>query len=299
MRTPRTNMPLLPAGAAAALMLSWPLLAGCGTDDEAATTATLSTGTSITVPSTASSTTASSTSDASPTSSPGSSPDTEAGGVAGDEQATAIDVVDRYIEAVAAGDLAGAWDLLDPRSQAALGSFESFDGLASALAEGIGAWSGAQDRMTFVHDVGVADGATAWSVTLLGTVAQEGPPDLAAAAMMVYTDGSTATVSPFEDPFGEAGFLFFEPAEGSELAADRGVVFGLPVGVDPEAVLVDDRPVTPEALSATDVDGETRNFAIVEPGWSTGDHAVTVVATADGARMAVAAAYRVTGEGGD
>jgi len=39
--------------------------------------------------------------------------------------------------------------------------------------------------------------------------------------MMVHVDGRNAVVSPSEDPFGELGLLFFDPAEGSDVRAGR------------------------------------------------------------------------------
>lgn len=85
-------------------------------------------------------------------------PTTVEDGAAG---AVAVDAVDPYIAAIAGGDLPGAWDLLNARSQEALGGFEEFRGLETALAEGIGAWSEADDRTTLVNEVGPVDGATA------------------------------------------------------------------------------------------------------------------------------------------
>jgi hypothetical protein len=209
-------------------------------------------------------------------------------------EAAAREVVDRYVASVGTGDLDAAWDLLDPRSREVVGDRSDFEAMATDLAEGIGAWSAAPDRTAFVHRLGAAAGSDAWAVTLRGTVAQEGPPALGSASMVVYTGASGATVSPFEDPFGEAGFPFFDPVEGSEVDQGRAIVFGLPVGFEPALVTVDDRVVTAQSLSTAGADGETRNYAIADPGWAAGPHVVTVAVEAGGARTAISAAYLVS-----
>lgn len=201
----------------------------------------------------------------------------------------AIEVVDRYATAVADGDLEAAWELIDQRSRDDLGGFEDFEGLASALTEGIGAWAGAEDRTEFANKVNEVNGATAWAVTLLGTVAQEGPPALSSASMMVYTTGDGATVSPFEDVF-DVKFVTFDPDYGATIEPAAAVTVEVPEDVQPLLVAFDEDPVD---------DPGTGPVLEVEPAspLDDGDHALTVAVERDGALASVAAHYVIGAAG--
>lgn len=288
---PSTAVPRLPV---AVLLLTVVLLAGCGDDDTDDTAGSSSTSTTAPAEQDTTTTVDSTTAPPSSTStSPSTSESTTTDQPGPGAPLPAADAVERYVDAVAGGDLPAAWELVDARSRAWLGDYEAFEALESELVEGIGAWAGAEDRRTMVNCLAEVDDVTACAVTLVGVVTQEGVSEAGSASMMAYVEGAGATVSPFEDPFGDAGFVFFDPAEGSAVEASRAVVIGIPTPLETVLVAVDERPVTTEELSGTGADGATTNHVITDPGWSDGLHAVTVVVRAGGAQAAVSAAYRV------
>lgn len=301
-------MPTLPRAALglAALLLVASSLAACGGDDDAdgGTETTAEDGTTTDSSSDGAGTTSTTAADGA-TSSTTSTTEITLDGEATDE---AIAVVDRFIAALAAGDAEAAWEVVDERSREAIGGFDRFEAIGTELAEGYGAWAEVEDRRVFVGSVGVVAGATVWPVTLLGEVAQEGPPALAATSLPTRVGPDGITVSPFEDPFGDLGIVSFAPVEGSEIAAGRGVVVGVPVGLTPLLIAVDGVPARTEELNRPDADGDTISHVVADLGVGPGPHAVTVVVADDaGAIAARAAAYAVVegssdgddGDGGD
>lgn len=207
----------------------------------------------------------------------------------GGETPPAAAVVDRYIAAIAGGDLEAAWDLVAEPSRQALGGFEEFEALRTALSEGIGAWSVAEDRQVFVLPV---EGAgEAWAVTLMGTVPLEGPPSLAATSLIVYTTCDEAKVSPFENVLGDSGFVLFDPPPGAELAPGERLLVEVPDGVGTTAAFIDDGAAE---LRAVDEGRPLPRLEVVPedlPGQ--GPHATTIVVGADDGRLtAIAAAHK-------
>jgi hypothetical protein len=271
--------------APAVLVVVLSVLGACGDDnDRSAPTTTAPPSSTTSAPTTA--TTPSSTS----STGPAASTSTSAPSV--DEAAAATAAVQSYIDAVAAGDLRRAWDLLDDRSHTALGGFGPFEDLRSALSEGIGAWSAAEERHLAAMRV-TQGGPETWVVAVWGRVAQEGPPSLQATSMPVFVRGSDAKVSPFEDVFAPGALFSFDPPAGSEISADQMPTVSVPADLTAAAFIDDDQAV-PTAVGPADGPQVLR----IVPGepLAPGDHAVTVVLLQDGDAVAsVSAAYHLTG----
>lgn len=112
--------------------------------------------------------------------------------------------VDAWLDASAAGDSETAWGVLAAESRQAIGGYDSFVQMRSALAEGWGAWAAAnEDRRTVLKVYDTPSGPV-HVVVLSGLVQQEGPEDYRATAVVVReTDDGRYVVSTFE----RAGYI--------------------------------------------------------------------------------------------
>jgi len=274
--TPARLLPRAVAALAAAGTLTLGL-AACGDDDGTSATVPSTPAPSTTIPAT----TAPPSTNAPPSTAPPptTAPDTEPG--------AAADAVDRYIEAIAAGDLQAAWALVDERSRDALGGFEAFEDLGSALSEGIGAWSGAEELA--VREVPLGGGVAV--VVLEGRVPLEGPPAPAAQAVLVRSRADGARVSPFERALPEDEAIRFDPEPGRSLQAGEPVTITLLAGRTVTAIVGSGAPTTIEPTQ------EIEGGAIYEvpvPAAPSGRQTVTVVVADDeGDRTAVAGLWPV------
>lgn len=98
-----------------------------------------------------------------------------------------------WVEVVARGDLATAWEMLAPESRTALGSFEVFASMATDLAEGWGAWAHSPDLYLVVdrnEDGGVM-------VVVRGTLEQEGMRSVVETLMPVVEAEGRVFMDPF------------------------------------------------------------------------------------------------------
>lgn len=202
----------------------------------------------------------------------------------------ADDTVRAWVAALAEGDLEEAWDLTAERSRAAIGGFEAFTDLRSALAEGFGAWASAEDGAFSVVPV-ETDGDDALSVVILrGTIPQEGPPAPAADAVPVRTTSEGSLVEPFLD----LGAVEHQPPPGSPISPTAALVAIVPTLADVQFV-VDDREA--EVPETEDAPSDLRRASLeldvpLEPG----PHSLTVVLTTPQGEIATSTAlYPVEG----
>jgi hypothetical protein len=181
------------------------------TDDQPAADSTTTTSsalasTTTTGESTTSSATSSTTAAPSSTTSEASST-TSTSTVARPDVRNAEEAAEAYIAALGSGDTATGWVLLAPEAQAAVGSFDAFDDLATAFVEGFGGWRRATDvtvyenvmTRTFVGDITV--------VTYAGEVTREGITELGTLAVPVRGEGD----GPYD-------VMWFFPEERVEFA---------------------------------------------------------------------------------
>lgn len=183
------------------------------------------------------------------------------------------DTVRAWVAALAEGDLEAAWDLVAERSRAAIGGYEGFSDLQSALAEGFGAWAGADDDAFSVVTLETGGDDALAVVILQGTIALEGPPAPAADAVAVRTTSEGSRVEPFLD----LGPVEHRPPPGAAIPADATLEALVPMLNDVHFV-VDDRPV--EIPLTEDAPGD-RQLASLELDGSLepGPHSLTVVLT--------------------
>lgn len=203
---------------------------------------------------------------------------------------TADDTVRAWVDALAEGDLEVAWDLTAERSRVAIGGFEAFTDLRSALAEGFGAWSGADDATFSVVPLETGGDEALSVVILRGTIAREGPPTPAAAGVPVRTTGGGSLVEPFLD----LGAVEHQPPPGTAIPADPTLEAFVPALRNVRFV-VDDRGAEDPATEG--VDGDQQR-ASLEPGvpLEPGPHSLTVVLTTPEGEVATSTAlYFVEG----
>ena len=183
------------------------------------------------------------------------------------------DTVRAWVVALAEGDLEAAWELVAERSRAAIGGYEAFSDLRSALAEGFGAWAGADEDAFSVVPLETGGDEALAVVILQGTIAQEGPPAPAADAVAVRTTSEGSRVEPFLD----LGRVEHQPPPGRAVPADATLEALVPMLSDVHFV-VDDRAV--EIPPTEDAPGD-RQLASLELDGSLepGPHSLTVVLT--------------------
>jgi hypothetical protein len=203
---------------------------------------------------------------------------------------TADDTVRAWVAALAEGDLEEAWGLTAEPSRVAIGGFEAFTDMRSALAEGFGAWAGT-DNATFSIVPLETGGDEALSVVILrGTILQEGPAAPAADAVPVRTTAEGSLVEPFLD----LGEVEHQPPPGTAIPADPTLVAFVPALRDVRFVF-DDRGAETPATEGADGDQQRASLelgVLLEPG----PHSLTVVLTTPEGEVATSTAlYSVEG----
>lgn len=248
------------------------IMAACG-DDTADTTTPETTATSV--PSSPSTTEA-----------PGQGGDGSPSGLSVD---AADDTVRTWVEALAEGESEAAWDLVAERSREAIGGFDAFTDLRSALAEGFGAWAGAGEDAFSVVPLDTGEDEALSLVVLQGTIPQEGPPAPAADAVPVRTTAEGSLVEPFLD----LGAVEHQPPPGTAVPAEPTLTALVPAGVEVR-FLVDDRGA--QAPSTEAAAGGQRASLEVEDPLEPGPHSLTVVLTTPGGEISTSTAlYQVEG----
>jgi hypothetical protein len=121
--------------------------------------------------------------------------------------------VDSWFNALRAGDVVRAWDLMSVRSQRSLGSYEMFDSIATELVEGWAEWAVAENRRLTVTGDSTDGSLTVIEVELSGTVTREGMTEDARSIMRVVQDGVGYLVSPFEEFGNVARQVNADPAD--------------------------------------------------------------------------------------
>lgn len=231
-----------------------------------------------------------------PTATSAPSPTTEAPGRGGDGSPSGLsveaadDTVRAWVEALATGELEAAWDLVAERSREAIGGFQAFTDLRSALAEGFGAWAGAGEDAFAVVPLDAGEGEALSLVVLRGTIPQEGPPAPAADAVPVRTTSQGSLVEPFLD----LGAVEHEPPPGTAIPAEPNLAALVPA--EPEVrFVVDDRGAQSPTNEAAE-GGRQRASLEVHVPLEPGPHSLTVVLTTPGGDISTSTAlYQVEG----
>jgi hypothetical protein len=205
-----------------------------------------------------------------------------------------------FVEAVAEGDFATAWDLLGPRSQEVLGSRAALEEERSALAEGWGAWASAPDAVIFHAATLASSGEGRLSiVTFTGTLTQEGTTGLrtVAAPAWVENDSDDPADGRFE-PFapGDVPLIINDPVEAGTVAcADVAVSAEGPMEFDSAVASLDgDLMFTPN-LDTELAEPGLITFPVESPP-SPGEHVLTFgLVTDQGTPYADAVRFTVEG----
>jgi hypothetical protein len=195
-----------------------------------------------------------------------------------------------WIDLLAAGDMAGAWELLGPAAQAGWGSYEAFEEARTAFAEGFATWASAEGRQVGVATVARTDQGALHVVTLTGVRAPEGNREDGAVALPVREDTNGRYLVEPPSPAGALTVEFTSPvpaamppvvdAEEAVVVATAGPSSGLYLVVDGEVV--------------TPVLGSGGTASYVPPGgWIPGRHAVAAVVDSGAGPAATAIVFDV------
>ena len=241
-------------------------------------------------------TTDTTTSDTTATSGPSSTSTTETSGEGGNGPPSGLsveaadDTVRAWVEALAEGELEAAWDLVAERSREAIGGFEAFTDLRSALAEGFGAWAGAGQDAFAVVPLDAGEDEALSLVVLRGAIPQEGPPAAAADAVPVRTNSQGSLVEPFLD----LGAVEHQPPPGTAIPSEPRLAALVPAGPEVRFV-VGDRGAQAPLTEAAD-GGRQRASLEVDVPLEPGPHSLTVVLTTPGGEISTSTAlYQVEG----
>ena len=194
----------------------------------------------------------------------------------------------RWIRAAATGDLDTAWATLAPASQEAVGSRARLENRRTELAEGWGAWDGAEGVTLRVVDLMAADGGSEeipaeiphFGVAILsGAIAQEGTSTFRAVSLPVLGTGAGAQV----DPFVQVGIEVDGEAPPGVRTNPDGTLGAYTPAMARVWFLLDGRaPAPPDLLEGADGDQQHATFTPGPP-LTEGPHAFTVVVlTVDG-----------------
>lgn len=210
-----------------------------------------------------------------------------------------------WVEAIGAGDLDRAWDLLADKSREAARGRESFQASRRALVEEWGAWAGAPGvtyRAATYPGLGSDEADLPAQlprlavVILTGTVAQEGTTAFRAVSLPVRGTADTARVEPFTDVGME-----IEPGPrqaGSHPRIPGATVLGAftPAAARVVFVLDDREPVGPDDVEGADGDQQYVTFT-PKPPLTPGRHTLTVaVLTAGGLVASRSVVYTVAAD---
>lgn len=174
------------------------------------------------------------------------------------------DTVLAWVSALGEGDTAGAWGSLGPASRSHFGSQSAFAAEGSALAEGYGAWSGAEPDV-LVTPLPSSGGGQLVVVTLVGEVQQDGATLRRADAFPVRIVDGHAKV----EMWAFAGELQLVVPEGDPRGHERPtvdeddeLVVVIPRGVQAPTLRLDDG----EALVCGRAEGTTLEQLEAAPG---------------------------------
>ncbi len=202
----------------------------------------------------------------------------------GAEDATAEAVL-AWVGDLGDGDGSAAWEALGPTSQAHFGSQSAFEDELSALAEGYGAWSGADPDDVLVTPISTDDHGALAVVTLIGTVEQEGTSQHRADAFPVRLVDGDAVLEPFASA-GELEVVVPEGVPGSSerspMASGEELVIVVPSDAEAPVLRLDDGAAVvcglADGTELTDLEGAPGQRCAYRPadGVSVGVHTLTV-----------------------
>jgi hypothetical protein len=205
----------------------------------------------------------------------------------------------QWVAQLGAGDMGAAWASMGPASRAHFGSESAFAAEAGSLAEGYGAWSGAEPDHVLVTALTSSGDGSLLIVTLVGTVEQEGSRSRRAEAIPVRVVGGVAHL----EPFAFAGELEVvvpgtPQAAGSlpTVRTDDELVVVVPRGVEAPTIRLDDGQTLvcgeAEGTDLTELDGSPGQRCSYRPhdGLKAGTRVLTVgFLSADGSGVSAEA----------
>ena len=217
-------------------------------------------------------------------------------------EGTAVQTARDWIQAIGAGDLDRAYQLLADDSQKAVGGRQGFEAMRSQLAEGWGAWAaagGLSDRAGPRHGLGADDDGDRPAelprlavVVVTGTVAQEGETAFRAIPLNVRGTVVAARVDLFADV--EVSIEPGPDESGRALIPGTATVGAYTPAAAKVWFLFDDgAPVDPHGVEGADGD---QQFVTVtpKPALSEGRHVLTVAALmVDGRLLSRSVVYTV------
>jgi hypothetical protein len=190
-------------------------------------------------------------------------------------QAMALD----WIERLASGDLAGAWELLGPAARAGWRGFEDFSAARTSFAEGFALWASAENRQVGTVELATNTDRPTYVVTITGTRTIEGTNEDGAASLVVVDgDDGGLVVEPFAPT--SAGITFTHNSSD-----DRSPTIGSNEPLEVTA------PVAGQLWLAIDRDDEVAEVAldadrtasyVPSDGWTRGRHVLTAVVMSEG-----------------
>lgn len=209
-----------------------------------------------------------------------------------DEQvdgATAIGVVQEWLEAAQSGNTDALADLTGSFSLRGAEGLGGLEGISSGLAEGMGAFAQAQDARWSA--VVIPSQADSWIVVVEGSVTREGMTERDARSWVVHPEDDRGLV--VEGFAASPPEVASPPGGGRALAPDAPVDVYLAAGNGSGTVLLDGEPLA-EGVDVATADGDQLRVTALPPGgWPAGEHTVTVAgvpadADADGPWASVA-----------
>lgn len=203
--------------------------------------------------------------------------------------ATAIGVVQEWLEAAQSGNTGALADLTGSFSLRGAEGLGGLEGIRSGLAEGMGAFAQAQDARWSA--VVIPSQADSWIVVVEGSVTREGMTERDARSWVVHPEGDRGLV--VEGFAASPPEVASPPGGGRALAPDAPVDVYLAAGNGSGTVLLDGEPLA-EGVDVATADGDQLRVTALPPGgWPAGEHTVTVAgvpadADADGPWASVA-----------
>lgn len=215
-------------------------------------------------------------------------------------QEQAVDLALSWIDRLAAGDVAGAWERFGLEARQHWGSQETFEEAHEFFADGLAFWSDPDSRTAAVSSFPYRERERMHVVTITGVRdAEELTGEVATAIMVAQDTAGRFRIAAFDPTivFGRPGFMSSMPrAQPGQLFASEPLRVGLPRDEDGLLVLNGDGPVvTPQDSDAWRPTVGSRAGAILPfGGWEPGPLVATyVVLEGDAAPMANAVAVLV------
>ena len=192
---------------------------------------------------------------------------------------TGVEAARAWIDALGNGDLDAAFAVLGDASRQQAGGRAGFESMASALAEGWGAFAYA-DPAYLPTSLGTVGDGEAGVVTVLATVSQEGTTERRALPLAYRIEAPgrgwsarSAVVEPFVAS--RAPSSIDQPASGSTVACDVALTASVPTDATAVALGIDGQATLQPEIIPTDSEVDAATAELVD-GLSAGEHVLTV-----------------------